>query len=79
MLQTFVSATESDRIIMLEKTNFNLSFLKTIVELVSDSSVLQINGATFTVRSQPAAPILPAVELLRQGEPVKSGPRIAQA
>ena len=43
MLQTFVNATESDRIIMLEKTNFNLGFLKTIVEVVSDSSVLQVS------------------------------------
>jgi hypothetical protein len=42
MLETFVSATEIDRIIMLEKTNFNLDFLKTIVEMVSDSSVLQV-------------------------------------
>jgi hypothetical protein len=41
MLQTFVLANETQRILMLEKTNFNLGFLKTIVEVVSDSSVLQ--------------------------------------
>jgi hypothetical protein len=41
MLQTFVLANETQRILMLEKTNFNLSFLKTIVEVFSDSSVLQ--------------------------------------
>ena len=54
---------------MLEKTNFNLGFLKTIVEVVSETSVLQVHGTLFTVRSNATA---------AQTSHTESLPRIAQ-